>query len=82
MHCPSTGLEEWLTEPRSFHNTYEQAKAELGKDSFSFTMVVDADDAPQKVAQVVQEQLQTTLPGFTLELKVEISRVINASQTQ
>ena len=50
---------------------YEQAKAELGKDSFSFTMVVDADDAPQKVAQVVQEQLQTTLPGFTLELKVE-----------
>ena len=47
------------------------AKAELGKDSFSFTMVVDADDAPQKVAQVVQEQLQTTLPGFTLELKVE-----------
>ena len=33
--------------------------------------VVDADDAPQKVAQVVQEQLQTTLPGFTLELKVE-----------
>ena len=50
---------------------YEQAKAELGKDSFSFTMIVDADDAPQKVAQVVQEQLQTTLPGFTLELKVE-----------
>ena len=45
--------------------------SELGKDSFSFTMVVDADDAPQKVAQVVQEQLQTTLPGFTLELKVE-----------
>ena len=49
----------------------DRAKAELGKDSFSFTMVVDADDAPQKVAQVVQEQLQTTLPGFTLELKVE-----------
>ena len=34
-------------------------------------MIVDADDAPQKVAQVVQEQLQTTLSGFTLELKVE-----------
>ena len=50
---------------------YNQAKSELGKDSFSFTMVVDADDAPQKVAQVVQEQLQTTLPGMTIELKVE-----------
>lgn len=25
----------------------------------------------KNLAQVVQEQLQTTLPGFTLELKVE-----------
>ena len=43
---------------------YEQAKSELGKDSFTFDMVVDADDAPQKVAQVVKEQLETTLEGF------------------
>lgn len=50
---------------------YEAAKAELGKDSFTFDMVVDADDAPQKVAQVVKEQLETTLPGFTLNLTVE-----------
>ena len=34
-------------------------------------MIVDADDAPQKVAQVVKEQLETTLPGFTLNLTVE-----------
>ena len=34
-------------------------------------MVVDADDAPQKVAQVVKEQLETTLAGFTLNLTVE-----------
>ena len=45
---------------------YETAKSELGKDSFTFDMIVDADDAPQKVAQVVKEQLETTLPGFTL----------------
>ncbi len=50
---------------------YETAKSELGKDSFSFDMIVDADDAPQKVAQVVKEQLETTLPGFTLNLTVE-----------
>ena len=50
---------------------YEQAKSELGKDSFTFDMVVDADDAPQKVAQVVKEQLETTLEGFTLNLTVE-----------
>ncbi len=50
---------------------YETAKSELGKDSFSFDMVVDADDAPQKVAQVVKEQLETTLPGLTVNLTVE-----------
>ena len=34
-------------------------------------MVVDSDDAPQKVAQVVKEQLETTLPGLTINLVVE-----------
>ena len=34
-------------------------------------MVVDADDAPQKVAQVVKEQLETTLEGLTINLTVE-----------
>ena len=50
---------------------YEAAKSELGKDSFTFDMGVDADDAPQKVAQVVKEQLETTLAGFTVNLTVE-----------
>ena len=34
-------------------------------------MVVDADDAPQKVAQVLKEQWETTLPGFTVTLVIE-----------
>ncbi|MCI2047702.1 MAG: ABC transporter substrate-binding protein [Faecalibacterium sp.] len=50
---------------------FEKAKSELGKDSFAFDMVVDADDAPQKVAQVVKEQWETALPGLTLNLVVE-----------
>ena len=50
---------------------YEAAKAELGQDTFEFEMVVDADDAPQKVAQVVKEQLETTLPGMTVTLTIE-----------
>jgi len=50
---------------------YNKAKQTLGKDSFTFEMVVDADAAPQKVAQVVKEELETALPGFTLNLKVE-----------
>lgn len=44
---------------------------ELGVSELSFEMVVDADDAPQKVAQVLKEQWETTLPGLTVTLKVE-----------
>ncbi len=44
---------------------------ELGLDSLTVEMVVDADDAPQKVATVLQEQLQTNLPGLTVSIKVE-----------
>ncbi len=50
---------------------FDKAKSELGKDSFAFDMVVDADDAPQKVAQVIKEQWETALPGLTLNLVVE-----------
>ena len=49
----------------------EKDVTELGADSFAFDMVVDSDDAPQKVAQVVKEQLETTLPGLTINLVVE-----------
>ena len=44
---------------------------ELGIDSLELEMVVDADDAPQKVAQVLQEQWQTTLPGLTITTRIE-----------
>ncbi len=45
--------------------------AELGVSEITLDMVVDADDAPQKVAQVLKEQWETTLPGFTINLVVE-----------
>ena len=44
---------------------------ELGKSEITLDMVVDADDAPQKVAQVLKEQWETTLPGLTVNLVVE-----------
>ena len=59
---------------------YDTAKAaeywakgleELGITELSLDMVVDADDAPQKVAQVLKEQWETTLPGLTVNLTVE-----------
>ncbi|MEE3469184.1 MAG: peptide ABC transporter substrate-binding protein [Butyrivibrio hungatei] len=42
---------------------------ELGAKEITVTMIHDADDAPIKVAQVVKEQLETTLPGLTVELQ-------------
>jgi oligopeptide transport system substrate-binding protein len=42
---------------------------ELGVSELTLTMIHDADDAPIKVAQVVKEQLETTLPGITVELQ-------------
>ncbi len=59
---------------------YDTAKAvecwneglkELGITELTLEMVVDADDAPQKVAQVLKEQWETTLPGLTINLKIE-----------
>lgn len=44
---------------------------ELGISDLSVDMVVDADDAPQKVAQVLKEQWENTLPGLTVNLVVE-----------
>lgn len=45
--------------------------AELGITELTLDMVVDADDAPQKVAQVLKEQWETTLPGLTVTLTIE-----------
>ncbi len=44
---------------------------ELGISELSLDMVVDADDEPQKVAQVLKEQWETTLPGLTVNLVIE-----------
>lgn len=50
---------------------WDKGLKELGTDSITLDLVVDADDEPQKVAQVIQEQLQTTLPGLTINIVVE-----------
>ena len=52
------------TMPDKAKEYYEAAKSRAGQGFASPSiMVVDADDAPQKVAQVVKEQLETTLAG-------------------
>ena len=50
---------------------WQKGLDELGITSLTLDMVVDADDAPQKVATVLQEQWQTALSGLTINLTVE-----------
>lgn len=50
---------------------YEAAKAELGQDTFTFELLVEDQTETQNVAAVLKEQIETALPGVTLELKVE-----------
>ncbi len=49
---------------------YEKAKGELGKDSFSYKMLVEDTESAQNVAQFIQSEIQTTLPGVTINLEV------------
>ena len=49
----------------------EAAKAELGKDSFSFTMIYgnNEGDEVQKVAQAIKEDVEDALPGVEINLQ-------------
>ena len=50
---------------------WKQGLQELGTDHMTLELILDADDAPQKVATVLQQQWQEALPGLTVNLKVE-----------
>ncbi|MDV4151522.1 peptide ABC transporter substrate-binding protein [Clostridium sp. AL.422] len=49
---------------------YEKAKSELGKDTFAYKMLVEDTESAQNVAQFIQSEIQTTLPGVTITLEV------------
>lgn len=50
---------------------FEAAKAELGTDTFEFELLVEDQTETQNVAAVIKEQVETNLPGVTLNIKVE-----------
>lgn len=58
-------------DPEKAADYWNQGLEELGITELTLDMIVDADDAPQKVAQVLKEQWETTLPGLTVNLTVE-----------
>jgi oligopeptide transport system substrate-binding protein len=49
---------------------YNKAKEELGKEAFTYKLMVEDTESAQNVAQFIQSEIQTTLPGVTIELEV------------
>ncbi len=50
---------------------YEKAKQELGQDTFEFELLLEDQTETQNVGAVLKEQIESALPGVTIDLKVE-----------
>nr|WP_243167879.1 peptide ABC transporter substrate-binding protein [Anaerocolumna cellulosilytica] len=48
---------------------WETAKAELNVSQLKYTMLVEDTESTMNVAQFIQSEIQTTLPGLTIELQ-------------
>jgi oligopeptide transport system substrate-binding protein len=48
---------------------WEAAKAELGVSELKYTLIVEDTESATNVAQFIQNEIQTTLPGLTIELQ-------------
>ncbi len=57
--------------PEKAAEYFEAAKKELGKDSFTFTMIYGSNegDEVQKVAQAIKEDVEAALPGVEINLQ-------------
>lgn len=53
---------------------YAAACEELGQSEFSLTLLVEDDATAQNIAAFIQQEWQSTLPGVTVELKVETKK--------
>ena len=48
---------------------FEAAKKELGKDTFEYELLFEDTESSKKVAEFIKAEIETTLPGMTLNLK-------------
>ncbi|MDR1977172.1 MAG: peptide ABC transporter substrate-binding protein [Synergistaceae bacterium] len=48
---------------------WEKAKAELGTDKFTFTILVEDSEDTINAVQFIQAQIQETLPGITIKIE-------------
>lgn len=49
---------------------YETAKKELNRSVFTFELIADDTGAQQKVATVIKDEIENTLPGITINLRI------------
>lgn len=49
---------------------WNEAKKELGVETLTYSMIVEDTESAQNVAQFIQAEVQTTLPGITINLEV------------
>ncbi|MDO4633073.1 MAG: peptide ABC transporter substrate-binding protein [Eubacteriales bacterium] len=50
---------------------FAKAVEELGKSEFTFELLYDDADDTKNIAQFIQSEIQTTLPGVTINLQVQ-----------
>lgn len=48
----------------------DKTKKELGNEAFIYKLMVEDTESAQNVAQFIKSEIQTTLPGVTIELEV------------
>ncbi|MGN6712814.1 peptide ABC transporter substrate-binding protein [Anaerocolumna jejuensis] len=48
---------------------WKKAQSELGVSKLKYTMIVEDTESAQNVAQFIQSEIQTNLPGITIELE-------------
>lgn len=56
-------------DPAAAQEALELAKEELGKDSFTFTMIIEDTESSINVAQVLKSQIEENLDGVTIEIE-------------
>ncbi|MGO1748028.1 ABC transporter substrate-binding protein [Alkalibacterium gilvum] len=56
-------------DPEAAKESLEAAKAELGKDTFTFGLVVEDTESAINVSQVLKSQIESNLDGVTIEIE-------------
>lgn len=65
----TAGSDYFKTDKAEALKYWEEAKKELGVDSLTYTMIVEDTESAINVAQFLQSEIQTTLPGITINLE-------------